>query len=144
MFTYNCMQHTAVSHHNAIHDMNFLWKGNCLSPGITVLLTVKKFKMFPWWKQMFTYNCEWLNFDGLKCIFLPFSEEKKPAPDCGYIWLCVHVYTLTTVPSLTNHRLEITKPISGLVFTKSLEYLDKKLIIEVLWVFWVFYKMSTT
>lgn len=128
MLTYNCIQHTAVSYHNTIHDMNFLWKEKCLSLGITVLLTVKKFKMFPRWKQMFTYNWGWLNFDGLKYIFLPFSEKKKTNPSLWvYSTLCVHVYTLCTVLSLTNQRLEITKPIGGLVFKKALEYLNKKL-----------------
>lgn len=94
VLTYSCIWHTAVSYHNAIHDMNFLWKEKCLSPGVTVLLTVKKFKMFPRWKQMFTYNWGWLNFDGLKCVFLLFSEKKKPTPDCGYIWFCVCMCTL--------------------------------------------------
>lgn len=78
-------------------------------------------------KADFHLQLRWLNFDGLECVFLPFSEKKKPTPDCGYIQVCVHMYILTTVLSLTNHRLEITKPISGLVFTKSLEYLNKKL-----------------
>lgn len=136
MFTYSCMQHTAASYHNAIHAMNFLWREKRWSLGITVLLTVKKFKMFPRWKQMFTYNWGWLNFDGFKWVFLPFSAKKKTKPT---LWvhtsLCVHGYTLTIMVSLTNHRLEIIKPISGLVFTKALEYLNKKLRIEALWFF---------
>lgn len=128
MFTYNCIQHTAVSYHNAIHDMNFLWKEKRLSLGITVLSTVKKFKMFPRWKQMFTYNWGWLNFDGLKCVFLSFSEKKKISPGLWvYKTLCVHVDTLSTVFPLTSHRLEITKPIGSLVFPKASEYLNKKL-----------------